>query len=70
MTHATPTATHTRVQARVHAGTRKQPTWGVVDALLALVMLPFGAWMLVIDGMVALISRLNNRTPSPHGEGI
>ena len=27
-------------------------TWGIVDAILALVMLPFGVWMLMIEGLV------------------
>jgi hypothetical protein len=30
--------------------------WGLVDAILALVLLPFGVWFLVIDRMVAGIA--------------
>ena len=31
----------------------KRATWGPVDVILAVVMLPFGIWFLVIDRMVA-----------------
>ncbi len=27
-------------------------SWGIVDGILALVLLPFGVWMLVIEGLV------------------
>jgi len=30
----------------------KKLSWGIVDGILALVMLPFGIWMLVIEGLV------------------
>jgi hypothetical protein len=56
-----------RSKARTRA--RAQPrkyTWGIVDAILALVMLPFGIWMLVIEGLVNSVARLvNGRTPRP-----
>jgi hypothetical protein len=44
-----------RPEARaVAAGSdARQPTWGIVDVILAILMLPFGIWMLVIDRMVA-----------------
>jgi hypothetical protein len=44
-----------RPQARaVAAGSDAQrATWGIVDVILAILMLPFGIWMLVIDRMVA-----------------
>jgi hypothetical protein len=54
-----------RPETRTRA--RSQPrgqTWGIVDAILALVMLPFGIWMLVIEGLVNGVSRLvNGREP-------
>jgi hypothetical protein len=46
------------------ARTQSQPsrmTWGIVDVLLALVLLPFVIWVLAIDRMVAAVARLFNR---------
>jgi hypothetical protein len=42
-----------RPEAR--ARVRSHPTrlsWGIVDAILALLMLPFGIWLIVIEGLV------------------
>lgn len=39
----------TRVSSRSHP---RRFTWGIVDGILGLVMLPFGIWMLVIEGLV------------------
>jgi hypothetical protein len=49
------------VQPEARARVRSHPrrfTWGIVDAILALLMLPFGIWMFLIDRMVAGISAL------------
>jgi hypothetical protein len=43
---------------------RRQPTWGIVDAILALVLLPFGVWVLVIDRLVTSIAWLIDRVPA------
>ena len=43
----------------VRAQARTRPTayrWGVVDVILALVLLPFAVWFLVIDRTVAVIA--------------
>lgn len=44
--------------------TRSHPrklTWGIVDVILALVMLPFGVWMLVIEGLVNAATWMYNQ---------
>jgi hypothetical protein len=33
-------------------------TWGIVDAILALVLLPFAVWVWLVDRMVWAIARL------------
>jgi hypothetical protein len=51
-----------RPEAR--ARTRSHPqrfTWGIVDVILAIIMLPFGVWVFLIDRMVAGISTIVNR---------
>ena len=43
----------------VRARVRSQPAsyrWGVVDIILALVLLPFAVWFLLIDRTVAVIA--------------
>ena len=45
--------TETRITARVQ---RRTFRWGIVDVLLGVLMLPFGIWMLVIEGMVRLVA--------------
>jgi len=52
----------TRATARARAGhPGPQATWGIVDAILALALLPFGFWVLVIDRMVTSIAWLIDR---------
>lgn len=34
--------------------------WGIVDAILALIMLPFAIWMGIIDRMVWAVARLTS----------
>ena len=51
-----------RPEARAHA--RSHPakfSWGIVDVILAILMLPFGIWMLVIDRLVAGVAALFDR---------
>ena len=48
----------TRTQARSHP---ERFTWGIVDAILGLIMLPFGVWMLVIERMVRAVAALGSR---------
>jgi hypothetical protein len=46
------------------AAVRAQPrhySWGIVDAILALIMLPFAVWMRLIDRMLWVIATFNNR---------
>ena len=51
-----------RPEARAHARTQPQRfTWGTVDIILAVAMLPFALWMLLIDRMVAAIAWLLSR---------
>jgi hypothetical protein len=52
----------TRARAKSQART---DSWGIVDGILALVMLPFGIWMLVIEGLVDLIAWLLNASSQP-----
>lgn len=51
-----------RPETRV--GVRAQParsSWGVVDVILGVLMLPFGIWMLVIEGMVRGVAAFGRR---------
>jgi hypothetical protein len=50
-------AARPEARARVRSHPKKL-TWGIVDAILALVMLPFGLWMFVIEGLVNAATRL------------
>jgi hypothetical protein len=46
-----------RPEVRAHA--RSKPSdyhWGVVDVILALILLPFAVWFLLIDRTVAVIA--------------
>jgi hypothetical protein len=36
-------------------------TWGIVDVILAVVLLPFGIWVLAIDRLVAGVAWVFNR---------
>ena len=33
-------------------------SWGIVDLILGVVMLPFGIWLAIIEAMVSGVSRL------------
>jgi hypothetical protein len=51
-----------RPEARVR--TRSHPrrlTWGIVDVILAVVLMPFGVWVLAIDRLVAGVAWVFNR---------
>jgi hypothetical protein len=52
------TTTATRPRTRVHP---EPVSWGIVDGILAAIMLPFGAWMWAIDRVVAGIAALLDR---------
>jgi hypothetical protein len=48
----------------IRSAVRVQPgryTWGVVDVILALVLLPFAVWVWLIDRMVWAIARLQRQ---------
>jgi hypothetical protein len=45
----------TRAAVRSHP---QRLGWGIVDAILALVMLPFAVWMGIIDAMVWALANL------------
>jgi hypothetical protein len=45
----------TRLQAGARAG---WPTWGIVDVILAVILLPFGIGMWIIDRLVWVIATL------------
>jgi hypothetical protein len=47
-----------RERTRSHPG---KLTWGIVDTILGIIMLPFGLWMLVIEGLVNAATWLFNR---------
>jgi hypothetical protein len=49
-----------RVGVRSH-GQRSSVNWGVVDFILAVVMLPFGIWMFVIERLVKTVSSIFDR---------
>ena len=42
-------------RTRAHSHTERF-TWGIVDAILGMVMLPFGVWMFVIERMVRAVA--------------
>ena len=43
----------TRSAARSHP---EQFNWGIVDAILGVLMLPFGVWMFVIEALVTFVA--------------
>lgn len=45
----------TRAHVRSHP---ERLTWGIVDAILAIVMLPFGIWVWLIERMVRSVAAL------------
>jgi hypothetical protein len=53
-----------RPRTRASSASRSHPrraTWGIVDVILGVVMLPFGIWMLIIQGMVNGVTWLFDR---------
>ena len=50
-------AARPEARARAHAQPERV-TWGIVDAILAVVMLPFGVWLFVIERMVRALAAL------------
>ena len=42
-------------RARAHAHPERF-TWGIVDAILGLIMLPFGVWMFAIERVVRAVA--------------
>jgi hypothetical protein len=51
-----------RPKARTHVGSQSQRVaWGIVDAILALVLLPFAIWVWLIDRMVWAVARFGGR---------
>lgn len=69
-THPRP---HSAVPSQAAADARRmplrEPAWGMVDALLALLLLPFGVWFLLIDRVVAGIAWFMERA-SHHTGGL
>jgi hypothetical protein len=48
-----------RPEVRTHVRSHPQRfVWGIVDVILAIVMLPFAIWMWMIEGMVNAVARL------------
>ena len=52
--------------ARPEAGARTHShpqrfTWGIVDVILAAIMLPFGIWMFLIERLVLTVSAVFDR---------
>ena len=51
-----------RPEARTQAHSKSErAAWGIVDFILAVVMLPFAIWMWIIDRMVWAIAQLAGR---------
>jgi hypothetical protein len=48
----------TRTKARSHS---QRFSWGIVDVILGVLMLPFGIWMLAIEGMVRAVATVGKR---------
>lgn len=53
--------------ARPPTSTPRPPTWGIMNVVLALVMLPFGIGFLLIETLVSAIGRFTNRVSSHTG---
>jgi hypothetical protein len=49
----------TRTKARAHP---QRYSWGIVDVVLAVLMLPFGIWLMVIEGMVRAVAASGKRS--------
>ena len=51
-----------RPETRAHARSHPQRlTWGIVDVILAVVMLPFGIWMFLIESLVGSVAAVFDR---------
>jgi hypothetical protein len=51
-----------RPETRAHARSHPQRfTWGIVDVILAVVMLPFGIWMFLIESLVGSVAAIFDR---------
>ena len=51
-----------RPEARGHVRSHPQRfTWGIVDVILAVVMLPFGIWMFLIERLVSSVAVIFDR---------
>jgi hypothetical protein len=48
----------TRARVRSHP---QRFTWGIVDVILAVVMLPFGIWMFLIERLVGSVAGIFER---------
>jgi hypothetical protein len=47
-----------RPELRVHAAAPQRFTWGIVDVILAVLMLPFGMAMFSIESLVGAVTAL------------
>jgi hypothetical protein len=51
-----------RAEARVRTQSPAvQSSWGIVDVILAILMLPFGLWMWLIETMVRAVALMARR---------
>jgi hypothetical protein len=51
-----------RPETRAHARSHPQRfTWGIVDVILAVIMLPFGIWMFLIESLVGSVAAIFDR---------
>jgi hypothetical protein len=51
-----------RPETRAHARSHSQRfTWGIVDVILAVIMLPFGIWMFLIESLVGSVAAIFDR---------
>ena len=51
-----------RPEVRTRAHSQSERTaWGIVDVILAILMLPFGLWIWLIERMVLAVSALQKR---------
>jgi hypothetical protein len=54
-----------RPETRVHGSTTQRFTWGIVDVILAVLMLPFGIAVFVIECMVSAVVAAFSDRPAP-----
>jgi hypothetical protein len=53
-------AARPEARARVRTHPRRF-SWGIVDVILAAIMLPFGVWFFIVDRIVATVAALFDR---------